>query len=145
METKGGPGHPNTDPKCLGCGKSKEQVGTLICNPAGTLHICDECTAICNSILEDRRTGCTTGSLNDMKQLAVMVYNHCNPHVHRLRDAGVQLREVNILIIGPTGALRMLMGRTIAWILRIPCRKLCLPVPLYLILGPSRRTLPRKR
>ena len=38
---------------CSFCGKSQKEVKKLIAGP--TVYICDECIAVCNSILEDDR------------------------------------------------------------------------------------------
>ena len=43
--------------RCSWCNKSQGDVAFLIATPAGRprAHICDECVAVCNSLLEDRR------------------------------------------------------------------------------------------
>lgn len=119
------------DRRCSFCQRSKDRVRTLVSNPAGTLFICDECIAVCSSIIDDHKAGHPTGSSDEMKKLALGVYNHCNPHVQRLIDSGAHLAEVTVLITGP-GMCRMWIARTLTRILRVPCSNLHLPVPLYL-------------
>lgn len=41
---------------CSFCGKSQEQVQRLIAGP-GDVHICQECVALCNSIIADAEQG----------------------------------------------------------------------------------------
>jgi ATP-dependent Clp protease ATP-binding subunit ClpX len=44
--------------RCSFCHKKQEVVGKLISSPGDypRVYICDECIAVCNSILEDDRT-----------------------------------------------------------------------------------------
>ncbi len=44
-------------PRCSFCHKSQDVVGKLISSPSDypRVYICDECIAVCNSILEDDR------------------------------------------------------------------------------------------
>src|ERR1039457_2807871 len=51
--------HTNSErkPQCAWCHKSQDDVEVLIATPTGVVPrslICDECIAVCNSILEDR-------------------------------------------------------------------------------------------
>jgi ATP-dependent protease Clp ATPase subunit len=43
--------------RCSFCGKSQEKAGKLIASPSDRprAYICDECIAVCHSILEDDR------------------------------------------------------------------------------------------
>ena len=45
--------------RCSFCHKSQHAVGKLISSPSDypRAYICDECIAVCNSILEDDRAG----------------------------------------------------------------------------------------
>ena len=45
-------------PHCSFCRKNQDAVGKLISSPGDfpRAYICDECVAICNSILEDKRS-----------------------------------------------------------------------------------------
>ena len=65
----------NTERECSFCRKIEEVVGQLISSPNDhpRSYICDECIAVCNSILEDaidRRPGSPE---NFPKKLAVAV------------------------------------------------------------------------
>jgi len=86
--------------RCSFCHKSQDAVAKLISSPSDypRAYICDECVAVCNSILEDDRTATpasTTpnqlpkpqevktfldeyviGQEQTKKKLAVAVYNH---------------------------------------------------------------------
>jgi ATP-dependent Clp protease ATP-binding subunit ClpX len=50
---------PNRVRQCSFCGRTPDKVRVLISAPkrAPGGYICDECIAVCNSILEDDRTG----------------------------------------------------------------------------------------
>ena len=44
--------------RCSFCGKTQEQVDTLIANPSegsGRVYICNECVEVCNSVLDEHR------------------------------------------------------------------------------------------
>src|SRR6202041_3399046 len=86
--------------RCSFCHKSQDAVAKLISSPSDypRAYICDECVAVCNSILDDDRSGeapaTTAGHLpkptevksflddyvigqdQTKKKLAVSVYNH---------------------------------------------------------------------
>jgi ATP-dependent Clp protease ATP-binding subunit ClpX len=49
---------PGKESRCSWCDKSQGDVALLIATPTGRprAHICDECVAVCNSLLKDRRT-----------------------------------------------------------------------------------------
>lgn len=45
-------------PRCSFCGKTQDKVDALISNPSehsGRVCICNECVAVCNSVLEDHQ------------------------------------------------------------------------------------------
>src|SRR5262249_51158274 len=47
-----GPPPPKEDPCCSFCDKAKSDVATMIAGPR-SLHICDECIALCEDIIGD--------------------------------------------------------------------------------------------
>ena len=56
MKTRMG---PEEALRCSFCHKSQDAVAKLISSPSDypRAYICDECVAVCNSILEDDRSG----------------------------------------------------------------------------------------
>ena len=45
-------------PRCSFCGKTQDQVDALIANPSNQSNrvcICNECVAVCNSVLEEHQ------------------------------------------------------------------------------------------
>ena len=130
--------------RCSFCHKSQDVVGKLISSPSDypRAYICDECIAVCNSILEDDKVAepaslphkipkplevkehldqYVIGQDATKKKLAVAVYNHCKRiHMNRMRNSDVELSKSNILLIGPTGTGKTLMAQTLARILDVP-------------------------
>jgi len=134
--------------RCSFCGKRQDQVDRIIAGQ-GASYICNECVALCTSILGDElipmkimqpdkaeldigfdrlpkpaeiRTVLdeyVVGQEDVKVALSVAVYNHYKRLLHQ-KKSDTELQKSNILIIGPTGSGKTLFAQTLAKILKVP-------------------------
>lgn len=128
---------------CSFCNKPQDQVRKLVAGHG--VYICDECVALCQSILEDecglsyRKPAVSEqlGSLpkpQEIKEqldqyvigqdaakvaLSVAVYNHYK-RIYCADSSDVELQKSNVLLLGPTGVGKTLLAQTLAKILDVP-------------------------
>src|ERR1700688_1093699 len=143
MKTRTG---PEEALRCSFCHKSQDAVAKLISSPSDypRAYICDECVAVCNSILEDDRAATppaatpntlpkpqevksfldeyVIGQEQTKKKLAVAVYNHYKRIFMNRQKAGdgVELSKSNIMLIGPTGPGKTARAQTLPPTLHAP-------------------------
>src|SRR3989339_524229 len=125
--------------KCSFCGKSQNDVRKLIAGP--TVYICDECIELCNDIIaeewEEEKSReirslpkpaeiktvldqYVIGQERAKKILAVAVHNHYKRIDNQMVTGDVELQKSNILLRGPTVAVKTLLAQTLARFLQVP-------------------------
>lgn len=142
-------GIDNNDNKqrCVFCGKTQDQVDTLITGPHAA--ICNECVELCSNMLKPnakapnrRPTKQQAVEVNPLKPaqikkvldqyvigqekvkvaLSVAVYNHYKRIMNLNHGASndVELQKSNVLLLGPTGVGKTLLAQTLAKTLDVP-------------------------
>lgn len=128
---------------CSFCGKHQDEVKKLIAGPpqkhtSQPAYICDECVALCNSVLEEEvevelRENLKPKEIKEAldqyiigqelpkKSVSVSVHNHFKRiRYHEAVNNDVELQKSNILMLGPTGSGKTYIAQTLAKILNVP-------------------------
>lgn len=127
--------------RCSFCNKPQEDVRTLVAGPG--VYICDECIALCQTIVANENVADNGNRETDFaalkkpaeikalldeyvigqdeakKALSVAVYNHYK-RIYSGTDNDVEVSKSNILMLGPTGVGKTMLAQTLAKILDVP-------------------------
>lgn len=131
--------------RCSFCGKTQNEVDRIIAG--NNSYICNECVALCSSILGSefipddggsKLKGASSvpnipkpaairevldkyiiGQEKAKVALSVAVYNHYK-RIYFSTDDETELQKSNILLIGPTGCGKTLFAQTLARVLEVP-------------------------
>lgn len=128
----------NKEFKCSFCGKPKTEIKTLIAGPNN--YICNECVDLCHEIIHEIKSdvkntdyASITTTPEEIKEyldkhvigqneakevISVAVYNHYKRI--SVTETDIELDKSNILVFGPSGTGKTLIGKTIAKFLDVP-------------------------